>query len=334
MGRELSIPQLFQMGYYWEAKIFLTSVRLDLYTHLGAGPKGATEIAREIGADRSMLERLLDALVTIGLLNREGDRYANTPAVQEFLVKGSPFYSGELMLLQDDEWSHWGRLEEIVRTGRPIVKENVFMSRPEVGAQILRVLHRMALRNAPSIAKAVDLAGCRTLLDVGGGAGTFSIHFCKANPGLSVTLFDLPGSLPVAEKNIAEFGLKDRFRLVAGNFKTDPIPGAPPGTLYDAIFLSDILHYQTHAENRALFEKLYGVLAAGGKIIVKDMFVNDDPANPGWNAIFSIHLMVYTEKGRTFKVHELREWLAKAGFESIQELERSTLLTAIKPKKR
>jgi ubiquinone/menaquinone biosynthesis C-methylase UbiE len=325
MGRELSVPQLFQMGYYWEAKIFLTSVRLDLYTPLAAGPKTGEEIARTVGADPAFLVRLLDALVTIGLLKREGERYANTPVVQEFLVKGSPFYAGELMLLQDDEWSYWGHLEEIVRTGRPTVSENVFMSRPEVGANILRVLHRMAMRNAPSIVKAVNLSGCRTLLDVGGGAGTFSIHFCKANPDLSVTLFDLPGSLPVAEKNVAEFGLSDRFRFIAGNFKTDPISGP-----FDAIFLSDILHYQTFDENQALFEKLHGALAPGGLIVVKDMFVNDDPGNPGWNAIFSIHLMVYTEKGRCFKVDDLRAWLAKSGFENIQELERSTLLTARK----
>ncbi|HET6369696.1 MAG TPA: methyltransferase dimerization domain-containing protein, partial [Nitrospiria bacterium] len=137
MGRELSVPQLFQMGYYWEAKIFLTSVRLDLYTPLAAGPKTGEELSRAIGVDPAFLARLLDALVAIGLLKRDGERYANTPVVQEFLVKGSPFYSGELMLLQDDEWSYWGRLEEIVRTGRPIVSENVFMSRPEVGANIL-----------------------------------------------------------------------------------------------------------------------------------------------------------------------------------------------------
>lgn len=326
MGREISVLALFQMGYYWEAKIFLTSVRLDIYTFMAEGSKTGEELAKAIDVETDFLIRLLDALVTIGLLKREGDRYTNTPVVQEFLVKGSPFYAGELMLLQDDEWENWGHLEEIIRTGQPIVKENIFMNRPEVGANILRVLHRMAMRNAPSIAKAVDLSETRTLLDVGGGAGTYSIHFCKANPELSVTLFDLPGSIPVAEKNIEEFGMAGRIQLMPGNFKTDSIPGP-----YDAIFFSDILHYQTYEENQSLFETLYGALAPSGKIIVKDMFVSDDPANPGWNALFTIHLMVYTEKGRCFRVQELKEWLTKAGFEGIQELERSTLLTAKKP---
>ncbi|MDC4224108.1 MAG: hypothetical protein MPW15_07750 [Candidatus Manganitrophus sp.] len=112
MGREISAPSLFQLGYYWEAKIFLTSVKLDLYTPLGSGPKTAAEVASAMGADPENLERLLDSLVAIGLLKREGRRYANTPVVAEFLVKTSPFYIGELMLLQDEEWEAWGKLEE------------------------------------------------------------------------------------------------------------------------------------------------------------------------------------------------------------------------------
>lgn len=327
MAREISVPALFQMGYYWEAKIFLTSVRLDVYTPLAKGPMTGEELAGAIGTSPDHLIRLLDALVTIGLLKREGDGYANTSVVQEFLVKGSPFYTGELMLLQDEEWEHWGHLSEIIRSGRPIVRENVFISRPEVGANILRVLHRMAMRNAPSIAKAVGLSEARTLLDVGSGAGTYSIHLCKEYPELSVTMFDLPGCLPVARQYIEEFGLTDRIRQFAGNFKTDPIPGK-----YDAVFLSDILHYQTFEENQDLFRKLFGVLRPGGKIIVKDMFVNEDPTHPGWNALFTLHLMVYTEKGRCFKVSDLREWLTKAGFEGLEELERSTLLTARRPR--
>jgi|SRR5579863_1547123 len=325
MAKEVSVPALFQMGYFWEAKTFLTSVCLDVYTPLADGGKTAKEIAQAVGADVSALERLLDALVAMGVLKKEEDRFINSPAVQEFLVKGSPFYSAELMLLQDDEWGNWGHLEELIRTGKPIVHENVFMNRPEVGAKILRVLHRMALRNAPSIAKAVDLSDCKSLLDVGGGAGTFSIFFCKANPDLAVTLFDLPGSLGVAEKNIAKFGMEGRIRLVSGNFKSDPLPGP-----FDAIFLSDILHYQTFEENQLLFDKLYSALAPNGKVIVKDMFINDDPANPGWNAIFSIHLMVYSEKGRCFRVRDLYEWLQRSGFKESRELERSMLLIARK----
>lgn len=325
MGREISAPSLFQLGYYWEAKIFLTSVKLDLYTPLGSGPRTAAEIASAIGADPSNLERLLDSLVAIGLLKREGMRYANTPVVAEFLVKTSPFYMGELMLLQDEEWEAWGKLEEAVRTGRPPVQGNIFMNRPEVGEKILRVLDRMARRVAPSLAERVDLSRYKSFLDVGGGAGTFSIAFCKRYPHLQGTLIDLPQTLATTQKNIEKEKMSDRIRLVGGNFNQDELPGT-----FDVVFLSDILHYQTSEENAALFRKLSRATNPGGLIIVKDMFLNEDLSDPGWNAIFSIHMMVYSEKGRCFSGSEIRGWLEKAGFHGVAEIERNTVLTATK----
>ncbi len=321
----MSMPSIFRMGYYWDAKIFLTSVKLDLYTLLSEGPQSAAQMARRVGADSDGMTRLMDALVALELLNREGDRYGNTPQVAEFLVKTSPFYMGELMLLQDAEWNHWGKLEEIIRTGRPQVSGNLFMNSPEVAAQTLKVLDRMARRSAPDLVRKIVLSPYRTFLDVGGGAGTYSIQFCKQNPGLQATLFDLPETLTTTRKTIESEKMEDRIRLAAGNFNRDPIPGS-----YDVVFLSDILHYQTGDQNATLIQKLYRATNPGGKIVVKDMFLGAESARPGWNAIFSIHLLVYTEAGRCFRLAEARSWMEKAGYTEITEVEPNTVLTAIK----
>lgn len=325
MASEISVPSLFQMGYYWEAKIFLTSVKLDLYTPLAEKPKSAGALATEIGADPDALTRLLDALVTMGLLKREGDFYKNIPELAEFLVKTSRFYMGELMLLQDAEWDHWGKLEEIIRTGKPTVKDNIFISRPELGATVSRVLHRMAKRIAPALAEKIDLAAYKTLIDVGGGGGAFAIAFCKRYSHLKVTLFDLPQTLKISRENIEQEGLQDRIDLVEGNFNKGQLPGH-----FDVVFASDILHYQTEAENMALVQRLYDATATGGVLILKDMFIGDDNNKPGWNAVFSMHMMVYSEKGRCFKGRHIREWMKKAGFDNIVEMEKNTILAGTK----
>jgi chemotaxis methyl-accepting protein methylase len=119
--------------------------------------------------------------------------------------------------------------------------------------------------------------------------------------------------------------MTDRINLVGGNFNQDELPGR-----FDVVFLSDILHYQTSEENAALFQKLSRATNPGGMIIVKDMFLNEEAADPGWNAIFSIHMMVYSEKGRCFPGSEIRGWLEKAGFHGVTEVERNTVLTAAK----
>jgi 2-polyprenyl-3-methyl-5-hydroxy-6-metoxy-1,4-benzoquinol methylase len=329
-------PSIFQLGYYWDAKIFLVSVRLDVYTHLVEGPRTAQEIAEKIGADATMLGRLLDALVTIGVLNVDPldaamppprrVRYANTQATAEFLVKTSPFYIGDLMWLQDEEWGHWGRLEETIRSGKPPVEGHLFMNRPDVAERVLGVLHRMAKRTAPDLARRIDLSTCQTFLDVGGGSGAYSIAFCLQNPALRATLFDLPTTLAVTQKHLKSERMDDRVSLVAGDFNRDAMPG-----IYDVVFLSDVLHYQTDEENGALIAKLHGAVRPGGRIIVKDMFIGDHAAHPGWNAIFSIHMLIYAEKGQCFRSAAARSWLSAAGFTEITEMERNTVFTAVRP---
>ncbi len=324
MGKEISAPSLFQLGYYWDAKIFLTSVKLDIYTALSEGAKSADEVSVSIKTDPAFTQRLLSALVVIGVITCDGQRYLNTPVVAEFLVKTSPFYMGELMLLQDAEWDAWGNLEDIIRSGHPKVIGNLFMNRPDLAELTLNVLHRMAQRVAPSLAEKINLSAYRSFLDVGGGAGTFSMAFCKRYPNLSSILFDLPQTLPMTQKNIEKEKMQDRITLYGGDFNKDSFPNK-----FDVVFLSDILHYQTNAQNQSLFHKLYEATNPIGTIIVKDMFLGDDTA-PGWNAIFSMHMMVYSQNGQCFKGSEITTWLEKAGFKEIREIERNTVLVAKK----
>ncbi len=330
MGREISVPSLFQLGYYWEAKIFLVSVRLDIYTKLAETSKTSEEVAFLAKTDPAFTKRLLDALVAIGVLTCDSQEtgkalYSNIPVVSEFLVRGSPFYMGELMLLQDAEWEAWGTLEETVRSGRPPVSGNLFMNRPDLGELTLKVLHRMGQRIAPSLAEKIDLSSYRSFIDVGGGAGTFSIAFCKRYPTLQAVLFDLPQTLESSRKNIEKEKMEHCITTASGNFNKDPFPGT-----FDVVFLSDILHYQTESENAALFKRLYEVTHPNGMFIVKDMFLGEEPDNPGWNAIFSMHMMVYSEKGRCFKGSAISEWMKQAGFKEIREIERNTVLVAQK----
>ena len=323
MSSTPSILSMMQRGYYWEAKIYLTAIKLDLFSHLHA-EQTAEALAEAIGADPLFLRRLLEALTAMDLVRCKGNRFQNIPIVTEFLSRQSPFYMGEMMLLQDAEWNHWGSLETIIRSGTPSVKGNIFMNNPEEGERVHRVLAKMAKRMAPDLLRRFDLSSCQTLLDLGGGSGVFSSAFLKAYPNLRGTIFDLPQVLPIAKKQVEQEGLSDRINFVAGNFNNDEIPG-----VYDVVFLSDILHYQTPQENQSLFQKLYRNVAVNGRIIVKDMFLGEEE-NPGWNAIFSIHLMVYTEKGRCFKSQDIKGWLAQAGFTGIEEIERNAILTARK----
>ena len=325
MARSLSLAEIFQLGYYWECKVLLTAVKLDLFGAVAGPAKTPADVSRRLRADPRAVELLMNALVAIGLLRKNGEHFVNAPEAEQCLVKGSPMYAGHLLLLQDAEWENWGKLETTIQTGKSPVKEHLFRSDPRLAENVLLVLHRVALQHAPTLARQIDLPGSHILLDLGGGAGTHAMAFCQAYPSLRATIFDLPETLQTTARLVKEAELEDRITLLSGDFNRDPLGGP-----YDAVLMSDILHYQDPGANAALVRKVYNVLAPGGCVIIKDRFLDDDRTTPAWTAVFAVHLMVNTEKGRCYTLNEVSEWLTAAGFRQVDEIERSSIIKGMK----
>jgi precorrin-6B methylase 2 len=325
VSRELSLAEVFQLGYYWETKILLTAVTLDVFTTLDGGPKSVGEVAEQIGAHGPTLELLLNALVAMKLLLKEGDRYANSPVTSQYLVKSSPHYVGSLLLLHDAEWNNWGKLEETVRTGRRMADRHVFETDPELGGNVLTVLDRIGRQSGPELARRLKLNGPVRLLDLGGGAGTNAIAFCEVYPDLTATVFDLPATLRLTEKTVNERGLASRITLVAGDFNRDSLGG-----VYDVVLMSDILHYQTDKGNEALFRKVYAHLTTGGRVVVKDRFLDESGTAPAWTTAFAIHILVNTQFGSCYRCSDAVRWMKKAGFIDIVEEEKTAVVQGIK----
>ena len=104
MPRDLSLAEIFQLGYYWETKILLTGVKLELFTMLDGKELSPGEIAHRIHADAERLQLLMNALVAMRVLTKQADRFGNTPVAQTYLVKTAAQYVGHLLVLQDAEW--------------------------------------------------------------------------------------------------------------------------------------------------------------------------------------------------------------------------------------
>jgi predicted O-methyltransferase YrrM len=325
VSRELSLAEIFQLGYYWETKILLAAVKLDVFSVVDGGHHTARDLAHRIGAHEPTLILLLNALVALRLLKKEGERYANSSAAKTHLVRQSPQYIGHLLLLHDAEWENWGKLEQTVRTGRRAVDRHVFETDPELGSNVLAVLHRIGQQSGPEFARRLELTGPLRMLDLGGGAGTNAIAFCQVYPDVCATVFDLPATLPLAEKTVKEAGLASRIALLPGNFNTDQLGGP-----YDVVLMSDILHYQTYETNAALVHKVFAHLAPGGRLIIKDRFLDEGGTGPAWTTAFAVHILVNTQQGACYKTAEAMEWMTKAGFGSVTELEPTAVVQGVK----
>jgi cyclopropane fatty-acyl-phospholipid synthase-like methyltransferase len=159
------------------------------------------------------------------------------------------------------------------------------------------------------VAGKIDLSGARRLLDLGGGPGTAALVFAQRWPGLACVVFDLPGPAAIAAEQIAAAGLGDRVTVRAGDFHTDD-----PGADYDVVYVSNIIHQMDAPATRELFRTCARALVPGGRILVKDFFLEDDRVNPPSAAVFSVNMLAGTERGKSYTRSETIALLAEAGF--------------------
>jgi len=325
VSRELSLAEIFQLGYYWETKILLTAVRLDVFSALDGKQKTLYEVADRLGVHRETLGLLLNALVAMQLLKKDGDSYGNSTVSATHLVRNSAQYVGHLLLLHDAEWDNWGKLEQTIRTGQRLVDRHVFETDPDLGSNVLAVLHRIGQQSGPDLARRLQLSGPVRFLDLGGGAGTNAIAFCQAYPELTATVFDLPATLQLTERMVKEAGLESRITLRPGDFNKDGLGGP-----YDVVLMSDILHYQDLSTNAILVKRVWDHLAPGGQLVIKDRFLNETGTGPAWTTAFAVHILVNTERGGCYKTADAVQWMGDAGFQAVTELEPSAVVQGIR----
>lgn len=161
----------------------------------------------------------------------------------------------------------------------------------------------------------MDLSEKTRLLDLGGGPGTYAIHFCLKNPRLKATVFDLPTTQATAEKTIEKFGLADRIDFLGGTYLEDTLPGG-----YDVAWLSHILHGEGPEGCRIIIDKAVSALKPGGTIVVHEFILDDRSGGPLFPALFSLNMLIGTEGGQAYSEQELRAMLESAGVKGIRRL--------------
>lgn len=306
-GSPLSLDELAQ-GFEG-AQILLTAHRLGVFTALAAGERSSDEVAAAIGADRRGTRILCDALAALGLLGKgDDDRYANGAEVRAHLLPDSPRPLGAMLRHRALLYARWGRLADAVVTGTPVPEDAVdprLLGDEESFAGAMADLGRAS---AAAVADALDLAGVGALLDVGGGPGIYACEFARREPGLRAVVLDRPGTVEVAREQIRRAGLAGRVEARAGDAFT-----ADWGGPYDLVFTSNFLHVWGPEENRRLIARAAAVLAPGGRLVVKDLFLDPGRTAPAGAALFAVSMLVSTERGDAYTVEEVQEWMAAAG---------------------
>jgi len=307
--------QLLQLsGQYWPTCTLHAAVKLDVFSQIADQQLTSKDIAQKLNGDKRGVTRLLNALTAMNLLEKADDRFSNTPASKCFLSKDSPEYIGHIIMHHHHLVDSWSKLAQAVKTGHP-VRTRASYNSAEWRESFLMGMFNLAMNLAPRLVTEIDLFNRRHLLDLGGGPGTYAIHFCLHNPQLKATVYDLPASRPFAEKTIEKFDLTDRIDFIAGNYLEEGIEG-----VYDVAWLSHILHGEGPEDCQRIIQKTVSALEPRGMIVVHDFILDNTMESPLFPALFSLNMLLATSGGQSYSEEQITGMLAGAGVKEIQRL--------------
>ncbi len=301
-------------GYYWKTCTLHTSVKLGVYTVIGEKAMTAEEIAGKLNCDERATGMLLNALSAMDLLEKKDDLFRNTKSGKQFLSQDSPAYIGYMIKHHQHLVESWSKMDESVKSGQP-VRTRASFDDPEVRESFLMGMFNIAMGVAPNIAKQIDLSGRSKLLDLGGGPGTYAIHFCMNNPKLNAVVFDLPTTRPFAEKTILRFNLSDRVSFMEGNFLKDKIQGT-----FDAAWLSHVLHAEKPEDCLEMLKKTVSAMTRGGIVMIHEFILNNTMDGPLFPALFSLNMLHGTSGGQAYSEKQLIDMMTSAGITDIKRL--------------
>lgn len=307
-------PEQFREIVYafQQSRIILSAYELELFTAMDAGNQASEQIAASAGSNPRATDRLLNALVAIGLVEKKQGLFSNGAFAQKYLNKKSPDYlSGYGHTL--NMWNTWTGLTEAVKTGKCKVRKE----KNKVGwtHNFIAAMHERARLQADNVVKKIPVNTVGNVLDIGGGSGAYTIALLKHHKALWATIFDLPEVLVQTKEYVERAGFTDRIRFLAGDYHEDNF-----GEGYDLIFLSAIVHINSFDENRLLIAKCARALNPGGQVVIQDHVMDVDRTTPVNGAFFALNMLVATEKGDTYTEEEIKTWMEQAGLSNFQTI--------------
>lgn len=302
---------------FWVSQIMSAAAHYKFFTLIAKGYHSADAVAKAAGTDPRGTRMVLDALASVGVIEKHRDGYALTPEADAFLVEGRP---GDMTPMIDVHtklvWSKWGELTDALRNPDSLRNYVDTEEGQQFFPKLIRAILPLGLGAADAVAEHLGAGTSRKglrVLDVGVGGGAWSMPFARRDAQATITGFDLPNVLKESRSIIAEHGLSERYRFVEGNL-LDADFGE---NLYDIVVLGNMCHGLTPEQNRDLFTRVRRALAPGGLLLIADMLPNDDRSAPPFPVLFAVNMFVMGGED-VYTLPEYKSWLKETGYRDVR----------------
>jgi SAM-dependent methyltransferase len=291
---------------FMAAKHLFAAAELGLFGALGEGPATLEELTARLDLPPRTARISADAMVTLGIVEREGAHYRNGAAADAFLAdRGRIDLRPFLRFWDRISYVNWATLARSLRTGTaaPV----------EFGAEEAEIfaagVEAVTAGSAHALAAVPEIEGRRRLLDVGGGTGSFLIAALERHAGMSGTLVEIEPVLSVARGRIAAGPLADRVDVVGADAVSDPLP-----TGHDAVLVANVAHLLSPGANRTVLRRLREVSEPGTQLVLVDFWTDPTHTDPPFAALMAGEFALFSDDGDVHSEQDVRGWLSDTGW--------------------
>eukprot|EP00871_Galdieria_phlegrea_P002270 jgi/Galph1/3043/GphlegSOOS_G1743.1 len=220
-----------------------------------------------------------------------------TRMLLDALVALDPDYIGAMFEI-DDLWQSWSGLNKVVKTGQPSRQVETENKASEFFPHLIKSLHAMSIRRSGILADKLFKGQELMVIDIACGSAVWSIPLAEKSSKVHVVAQDFPKVLESTKQFVAKHGVERQFSYLTGDLKKVDFGESR----YDVAILGNIVHSE-------------------GKVIIVDLFPNDERSGPVQPLLFAINMLVNSSDGDTFTVSEYSQWLKEANIPHVSLLE-------------
>lgn len=306
---------------FMASQALFSALELEVFDHIAAKGSATSieELQKATGIEAPRLQILVTALTAMKSLHKTPEGYTLSNNTAKFLVRSAKYFYGDYLRLQMGQqfYKHMSSLPQIMKTGEGPTYAKLF-SDPEEADTYTRAQHNGSLATAKMLNKKVDFSKMRSLLDIGGGSGAFSIMLCRNNPELSARILEFPEVCNTGEKFVAgeEAEVAKRVKYIRGSC-LDAWP-TDLGEEHDVVLISYVSESVPHEAVPIMYERAFERLRPGGMLIVHSFMVDDTLDGPLLGALWSLQHVAVNAGGLGLHPENVGNLMTKAGFESVE----------------
>jgi SAM-dependent methyltransferase len=286
----------------------MVATKLGVFDVLAERPHTASAAAQELEVNDTALEKLLNLLVATGYLRRDGSHYGLTRLARKWMIRDAPASIRDNILLRFLEWQAIEGAEEYVRTGTALDAHRLIEG--EQWGVYQRGMRSLARLSAAEVTRRTRFPrGARTMLDIGGAHGAYSVAFCRRHPQLKATILDLPQALEATAPILAEEKLGERLVSWSGNALTEDLGRDQ----WDFIFVGHLVHHFERAANQDLIRRAADALRPYGVLAILDVLRSTATERVSASGAMLDLFFAVTSNSGTWSYQELADWIKNAG---------------------